>query len=62
MGPTHLVIDHNNLVHNVQVLKKAIKTVKILAIVKANAYGHGSVEVSKTLENEGIDFFGVAYT
>lgn len=61
MGPTHITINHDYLKHNLQVLKKAIKKVKILAIVKANAYGHGSIEVSRSLEEEGVDFFGVAY-
>jgi len=61
MGPTHIIINHNHLKHNLQVIKKAIKKVRILAIVKANAYGHGSIEVSRTLEQEGVDFFGVAY-
>lgn len=33
--------------------------VKILVVIKADAYGHGSVEIAKTLENK-CDFFGVA--
>lgn len=31
-----------------------------MAVVKANAYGHGAVEVSRELESLGVDFFGVA--
>lgn len=31
-----------------------------MAIVKANAYGHGSVECAQRLEREGADWFGVA--
>jgi len=34
----------------------------ILAVVKANAYGHGAVEVAKELENAGAGIFGVATT
>ena len=34
----------------------------ILAVVKANAYGHGAVEVAKELENAGARIFGVATT
>ena len=34
--------------------------VKILAVVKANSYGHGAVGVARALEQEGCDFFGVA--
>lgn len=33
---------------------------KYLAVVKANAYGHGAVQVALTLEEEGADWFGVA--
>jgi alanine racemase len=33
---------------------------KVLAIVKGNAYGHGSPEVAKALEGFGSDWFGVA--
>lgn len=33
---------------------------KYLAVVKANAYGHGAVQVALTLEAEGADWFGVA--
>ena len=34
----------------------------ILAVVKANAYGHGAVEVAKELEAAGANIFGVATT
>ena len=33
---------------------------KICCVVKANAYGHGAVEVSRLLESLGADFFAVA--
>ena len=33
----------------------------IIGVVKADAYGHGAVEVSKVLVKEGIDFLAVAY-
>jgi alanine racemase len=31
-----------------------------MAVVKANAYGHGAIECSHALEKEGVDWFGVA--
>lgn len=34
--------------------------VTVLAVVKANAYGHGAVEVAKSLERHGCTFFAVA--
>ncbi len=33
---------------------------RIMAVVKADAYGHGAVPVAETLEKAGIDWFGVA--
>jgi len=35
------------------------KGVLVMAVVKADAYGHGIIPVSKTLESEEVDYFGV---
>lgn len=43
-----------------QVRKKAGPEVKILSMVKANAYGHGAREVARALAEEGSEGFGVA--
>ena len=51
MDPTYAVIDLNALQHNLQVLQERAPDSKILAVVKANAYGHGMVKVAKTLKN-----------
>jgi len=61
MGPTKVIIDHDNLRHNYHLIKKLVHPSKVLCILKANAYGHGSIEVSKTLINEGAEYMGVAY-
>ncbi len=46
---------------NIIALKKyAHKDAKILAVVKADAYGHGSVMISPTLLASGVDMLGVA--
>ena len=37
----------NRLIHNFDYIKSHIGTSNILAVVKANAYGHGAVEISK---------------
>ncbi len=59
--PTLCEIDLQALRNNYCLIKeKAGKERKILAIVKADAYGHGAVEVSKTLETVGVDALGVA--
>lgn len=54
-------IDLGNLSHNINEIKKVIPSKsKIMAVVKANAYGHGLVEVSKKLSSIGITDFAVA--
>lgn len=56
-----LEIDLSRIEHNVKEVQKLLpKTNKIMAIVKANAYGHGDVICARELERIGIDFFGVS--
>jgi len=62
MGPTHVKISHPDLLHNFKLIKKKIgRHVKLMAVVKANAYGHGLIEVARTLEKNNVDYFGVAF-
>jgi alanine racemase len=59
--PTWAEIDLDALAHNFHAIKNQIGTdTKILAAVKANAYGHGAIECARRLEGEGCDWFGVA--
>lgn len=58
---TFAVIDAAALRHNFSVLRGAVDSdVEILAVVKANAYGHGASIVAPILEAAGADWFGVA--
>lgn len=50
-----------NLDNNARVIKQIVGKTKILGIVKANAYGHGLVEISKRLQKLKLDYLGVAY-
>jgi len=48
------------ILHNVAQLKSCCSSdVKFCAVVKANAYGHGAVEVAGILKDAGVDFFAV---
>jgi alanine racemase len=59
--PTWAEIDLEALAHNYRVIRNHVgDEVKILAAVKANAYGHGAPECARRLESEGVDWFGVA--
>src|ERR1044072_6491610 len=43
-----------------QVKQRLATTARVMAEVKANAYGHGAVECARRLAAEGADWFGVA--
>lgn len=59
--PTFAQIDLNALADNFTSVKAFIgDSVKYLAVVKANAYGHGAVECSRVLAGLGVDWLGVA--
>ncbi len=50
-----------NLRHNVKVLQEALPaSCEIMAVVKANAYGHGAVPISSFLNRIGVHTFAVA--
>ena len=53
-------VDLGAVVNNYREIKNFLpKEVRLLAVVKAEAYGHGLVEVGKVLANEGADYLGV---
>jgi len=52
-------IDRSALRHNAQVVRERIGSAEMLAVVKANAYGHGLLGVAETLADEA-QLFGVA--
>jgi alanine racemase len=59
--PTWAEIDLEALAGNLRVIRAQVGSeVKVMAAVKADAYGHGAVECAWRLEAEGIDWFGVA--
>jgi alanine racemase len=54
-------IDHAALAHNLALVRRLSGEEKgIIGIVKANAYGHGDVEVSRTLLAQGTERLGIA--
>lgn len=53
-------IDLGVYAENIAAIKSLLKPqVKMMAVIKANAYGHGAVEIAKKAEKIGIDYFGV---
>ena len=53
-------IDLVALKHNISLLKRTFYPAELAAVVKANGYGHGAVEVAKTASRGGIRTFCVA--
>ena len=58
--PTRIVVDLDALTHNLQAIRAHVQ-VPVMAIVKANAYGHGLVPVAHHLQALGIKQLGVAF-
>lgn len=59
--PTRAIIDLKALEYNYISIKERLREdIGILAVVKADAYGHGAVEVVRRLEALGCSFLGVA--
>ncbi len=55
-----LRINLDAIVHNLDVMRARASQAKVMGVVKANAYGHGALEVARTLERAGVDYLGVA--
>jgi len=54
-------VDHEALANNLAVLRRlAGEECSVIAVVKANAYGHGAIEVSRTLLDHGAERLAVA--
>ena len=60
--PSRVEIDLGALKNNLSVVKKwAGANSRVMAVVKADAYGHGAVKISQAIAGEGVDFLGVAF-
>jgi alanine racemase len=59
-SPTQALVDLAAIRHNLGLIRQLVgPKVKIMAAVKAFGYGHGIVEVSRTLLDSGVDWLGV---
>ncbi|OQA16428.1 MAG: Alanine racemase [Firmicutes bacterium ADurb.Bin356] len=61
LRPTYTTIDFSALKHNYELLRANIgRYVKLMPVVKANAYGHGIIEIGIETERLGADYLGVS--
>jgi len=54
-------INLSAIAHNLHVVRKTTNNRPVIAVVKADAYGHGAVGVSRKLLQEGVPYLAVAY-
>ncbi len=58
--PVWAEIDLKAIKNNIKEIKKKVGKKRIVAVIKANAYGHGAIETARALQEENIDIFAVA--
>jgi alanine racemase len=61
LRPTYLEVDLERLAANYRAIAAHVAPARVMPILKANAYGHGLVEVAQKLEAIGAPYVGVAY-
>lgn len=60
--PTRAVISLDALQHNIGEFRRALpESIRLMAVVKANAYGHGAVQTARYALMSGVDHIGVAF-
>ena len=57
---TYAEINLSNILHNYNYVQNLVHPRKVIPVVKANAYGHGALEVTNYLINHGVDHFAVS--
>lgn len=58
--PTWVEVDLDAIAENVKTLKACAPTAKLMAVVKANGYGHGAIQVARAALEAGAEWLGVA--
>lgn len=58
--PTYAEVDLARLRENLEAIRNKVAPAKVMAVLKANAYGHGMVEVARSVVAWGAEYLGVA--
>ena len=59
--PTHVEVNLARLTENYRAIQQAVAPAAVMPILKANAYGHGLVEVARHFDSLGVPYLGVAF-
>jgi alanine racemase len=59
--PTYVEVDLSRLTDNYRAIQQKVAPAAVMPILKANAYGHGMVEVGRHLETLDVPYLGVAF-
>jgi len=57
-----LEINLENIAWNIRQIRKQASNLPVMAVIKANAYGHGLLEIARFLENQDVDWLAVGKT
>lgn len=60
MRPTFAEIDLSAIAHNIRAIKQRVHPAQVMAVVKADGYGHGAMPVARTALANGATYLGVA--
>ncbi len=60
LRPTQVSVDLARLEANYRAIQAHVKPAKMMPILKANAYGHGLVEIARLMQDLNADYLGVA--
>jgi alanine racemase len=59
--PTYVTVNLSALTHNYHTIQEHVGSAMVMPILKANAYGHGLVEVGKHIDKLDVPYIGVAF-
>ena len=60
--PTLVEVDLARLAANFRAIKEKVSPASVMPILKANAYGHGLVQVARLMETLGADYLGFVFS
>ncbi len=60
IGPKWIEIDLDQLSENISIIANQVKPAEVIPVIKANAYGHGALEIARALEKQHCSMVAVA--